>query len=123
MNRWNNPIEVEHTVTSRDRECAYCRAHFDGNDGAYRRRASWEHVINDLALVTADNIVLCCIGCNASKGAKPIEVWLSSSYCRDRAITAETVSPVVRKVLLARLASQPATPAGSPEAMSIEDAV
>ena len=113
MNRWNIPLEVEQLVAARDRECAYCQSSFSGSGGPYRSRASWEHVVNDLALVTAANIVLCCVGCNASKGARPIELWLSSPYCRQRGIAAESVSPVVRTVLLARLAAQPAAPNNS----------
>lgn len=97
MNRWNIPNEVEAHVKSRDLACVYCHSPFSDKSGPYRNRASWEHVINDLTLVTAENIVLCCIACNASKGAKKIEIWLTSSYCKNHGITAETVSPIVRK--------------------------
>ena len=110
MNRWKIPLVVEREVIARDLVCAYCSTPFSGKNGPYRSRASWEHVINDLALVSADNIVLCCVGCNASKGARPLERWLESKYCKDRGITAESVSPVVRAVLF----TEPATPEAVP---------
>jgi hypothetical protein len=100
MNRWNIPLEVELEVAARDIECAYCRSPFSSIGGSYKSRPSWEHVVNDLALVSADNIVLCCVACNSSKGARSIRAWLLSSYCELRNITAESVSPVVRAVLL-----------------------
>lgn len=113
MNRWNIPPHVEHEVLARDLDCAYCRSAFSEPDGPYRARPSWEHVINDLSLVAADNIVLCCVGCNASKGARPIEQWLSSKYCRERGITLDSVSATVRRVLERRAAVTGAAPNNS----------
>ena len=100
MNRWNIPIDVEREVTARDAECAYCRSPFSGLGGPFKSRPSWEHIVNDLAQVSATNIVLCCVACNSSKGARPIVAWLRSSYCGKRGITEDSVSPVVRAVIL-----------------------
>nr|CAP48280.1 putative integron gene cassette protein [uncultured bacterium] len=63
-------------VVSRDTECVYCRSAFTTSEGPRRRWASWEHIVNDLRIVTRENIVLCCISCNSSKGARDLEVWL-----------------------------------------------
>lgn len=100
MNRWNIPHHVELEVLARDQSCVYCRSPFAGPEGPYRSRPSWEHIINDLSLVGAENIVLCCVGCNASKGARPIASWLSSRYCQQRQITVKSVSPIVQAVLV-----------------------
>jgi hypothetical protein len=61
--------------------------------------ASWEHIINDASIVTRENIALCCVSCNASKGTKKLYDWLQSSYCKKRGITKDTVAEVVKKAL------------------------
>ena len=39
------------------------------------------------------------MSCNASKGAKYLQVWLLSSYCQRKRINYESVSAVVRDAL------------------------
>ncbi len=99
MNRWNIPDWLEREVIARDTSCVYCNAPFASREGPRRSRASWEHIVNDARIVTRANIALCCIGCNASKGAKTLEAWLRTEYCRFRGISARTVAPVVREAL------------------------
>ena len=99
MNNWNIPAAVETEVIRRDKECVYCNEPFSPKGGVHRSRPSWEHIINDLSLVTTKNIVLCCVGCNASKGKKTIVTWLNSNYCLQRAITTGTVSPIVQSAI------------------------
>jgi hypothetical protein len=89
-------------VRERDTACIYCRAPMVNavESGVSRRAvATWEHIVNDARIVTRENIALCCAGCNASKGAKPLAVWLQSSYCRERGITADTVAAIARVAL------------------------
>jgi len=99
MNRWGIPQSLEEEVIGRDVNCVYCGITFVDLGGPRRSRASWEHIINDAQIITRENIALCCIGCNASKGAKSLETWLSSRYCVARGITEESVAPVVQAVL------------------------
>lgn len=100
MNRWNIPDWLEREVIERDRSCVYCGVRFrDGGDVSRRDRPSWEHIVNDARIVTRENIARCCIGCNASKGARDLDEWLQSSYCKTRGITRESVAAVVRAVL------------------------
>ncbi len=99
MNRWNIPDGLEREVIARDTCCVYCGKPFVSCEGARRSRASWEHIINDARIVTRANIALCCIGCNASKGTKTVELWFSSEYCKLRGISANTVAAVVREAL------------------------
>lgn len=99
MNRWNIPDWLEREAIERDRHCVYCGASFEGAEIPRRQRPSWEHIVNDAAIITRENIVRCCIGCNASKGAKTLAVWLDSEYCTGRGITKETVAPIVRRAI------------------------
>jgi hypothetical protein len=72
MNNWKIPAWLEREVIERDRSCVYCGVSFAQVSNLWRERPSWEHIVNDATIVTRDNIALCCIGCNASKGAKDV---------------------------------------------------
>ena len=104
MNRWRIPNWLESEVTARDTDCVYCRTPF--NRATRRTTATWEHIVNDARIITRENIALCCVSCNASKGAKLLSVWLRSEYCSKRDINIDTVAPVVKQAIvnLARLA-------------------
>ena len=99
MNKWNIPDWLEKEVVERDRCCVYCGVEFVSENPTRRFRASWEHIINDARIVNRKNIARCCISCNASKGAKDLNDWFESKYCRTRGITAESVAAVVKAVL------------------------
>ena len=103
MNRWNIPLALEVLVSARDQKCIYCQRPFIGQEGPRGQRKSWEHIINDENLVNQQNIALCCISCNASKGAKLLSVWLQSKYCLRRGITSESISEVARAALRAEV--------------------
>ncbi len=91
-NKWGIPKDVELSVLARDEKCVYCGRAFGGNRASQR---SWEHIVNDISLATIDNIASCCVGCNASKGAKELRVWLDSDNARHRGISASTLAAVV----------------------------
>ncbi len=93
-NRWNIPPEVEKAVLERDKACVYCGVKF--SDKSRKTKASWEHIVNDIRLNGADNIALCCVSCNASKGAKELKDWLKSDYCKKKEIRSESVAQVVK---------------------------
>lgn len=97
-NQWGIPKEVEDAVLKRDLKCVYCGCEF-GLERA--RKRSWEHIINDVQIATVENIALCCIGCNASKGAKLLTQWLSSPRAKQRGICRDTLSPVVLQAMKA----------------------
>jgi 5-methylcytosine-specific restriction endonuclease McrA len=98
-NRWNIPSWLEAEVRARDPVCVYCRTSFTPHHVSRRSSASWEHIVNDESIITPENIALCCCGCNASKGQKPLSAWLTSRYCESRGITIETVAPIVRDAI------------------------
>ena len=103
-NRWNIPSDLEREVEERDRACIYCGQEFSVATKRGQRR-SWEHIINDATLVCRENIALCCISCNASKGAKLLAAWLQGSYCRSRGIHPGTIAPVAVNALRAQAGS------------------
>jgi len=96
-NRWGIPKEVENIVIERDKKCVYCGVEFSTSENNPKARQSWEHIINDIKLNSGDNIALCCVSCNASKGSKDLKEWLKSNYCLKKGITEENVSIVVKK--------------------------
>lgn len=98
-NRWGIPNVVEKYVQERDSACVYCGVEFSNNNSTRRTKASWEHIVNDIRMNGVDNIALCCMSCNASKGAKVLSVWLDSNYCTKNNITADTVANVVKKAI------------------------
>lgn len=95
-NKWGIPRDVEEAVLRRDARCVYCGCEF-GFERATQR--SWEHIINDVTIATMDNIALCCIGCNASKGARHLAQWLDSPGAKRRGISEATLAPVVLAAL------------------------
>lgn len=79
--------------------CVYCGIEFSQPMSSRGTKPSWEHIVNDAKIITRDNIVKCCISCNASKGAKDLTVWLQSNYCKRKGITEHSVSKVVQNAL------------------------
>lgn len=98
-NRWGIPKDVEEFVKSRDSNCVYCEAEFSNNNESRKSKPSWEHIVNDIRINGIDNISLCCVSCNASKGAKLLNDWLKSDYCNRNEISEETVAEVVKKAI------------------------
>lgn len=98
-NRWGIPKEVEMHVLERDKYCVYCGILFTHDTSSRKSKASWEHIVNDIRINGTDNIALCCVPCNASKGAKLLKDWLQSSYCKKKNITSETVADVVKNAI------------------------
>ncbi len=95
-NQWGIPRQVEETVLMRDERCVYCGCEF----GCEREtKPSWEHIINDVSIATMKNIALCCIGCNASKRAKPLRPWLDSPGAKRRGVFEGSLAPVVLDAL------------------------
>tara|TARA_R110001599_G_scaffold82293_14_gene221593 strand:+ start:5164 stop:5490 length:327 start_codon:yes stop_codon:yes gene_type:complete len=101
MNKWNIPEWLEREVLARDTACVYCGCEFIESNSERRLMPSWEHIVNDAKIVTRENIARCCVGCNASKGAKPLLEWLKSSYCQKKGISEATVAPVVQPAIWA----------------------
>jgi 5-methylcytosine-specific restriction endonuclease McrA len=98
-NRWGIPKDVEAYVKERDTKCVYCGVEFSDSNESRKSNPSWEHIVNDIRINGIDNISLCCMSCNASKGAKLLEDWLESDYCKKNGITEGTVASVVKDAI------------------------
>ncbi len=99
-NRWGIPKEVEDFVKKRDTSCVYCGVQFTNENNFRKTKSSWEHIVNDIRINNIDNISLCCMSCNASKGAKLLKDWLNSIYCKKNGITRESVAAVVQAAMI-----------------------
>ena len=99
MNNWNIREELEKEIRKRDKKCVCCGVKFGSSNELRKTQASWEHIINDASIITRENIALCCIGCNASKGTKNLSKWISSKYCKNKGITYDTVDDVIKNAL------------------------
>jgi hypothetical protein len=98
-NRWGIPLDVENFVRQRDVSCVYCGVKFSEDTGTRAKKPSWEHIINDIRINGPHNIALCCISCNASKGAKLLEDWLEVDYYKRKNITVNSVAAVVKEAI------------------------
>lgn len=102
MNQWNIPEWLEQFVRERDTVCVYCGVEMIEKipRGKPRKKAAtWEHIINDEAIITKENIARCCSACNSSKGTKKLSNWINSNYCKDNGISHDTVAQVVKDAL------------------------
>jgi hypothetical protein len=99
-NQWGIPSEVEKTVRKRDTQCVYCGVDFTQKNHSRKTKPSWEHIVNDIRINGINNIALCCISCNASKGAKSLDDWLKSDYCKKKGITKNSVAIVVKEAIM-----------------------
>ena len=97
--RWKIPRDLAAVVIARDVRCIYCSREFGEPQGPRVECPSWEHIVNDESIVTVDNIGLCCVGCNASKGRKTLRLWLASDYCTNRGISRSSISALARAAL------------------------
>lgn len=93
--KWGISKELAQKIIQRDTKCSYCGKIFTPNPNN-KDKPTWEHVINDLKIITYQNIVLCCNSCNASKGNKKLRDWLKSAYCKLKNITENSVSDIVK---------------------------
>jgi 5-methylcytosine-specific restriction endonuclease McrA len=102
MNKWGIPDWLEKEVKERDKLCVYCGIKMIEKmpkNGPRKSVATWEHIINDARIINRENIALCCVACNASKGTKNLSDWLESSYCENKGINKDTVGEIIKKAL------------------------
>ncbi len=97
--RWKISRELAIVVIARDARCIYCQVEFEAPFIVRRTCPSWEHIVNDVSLVGPENIALCCVSCNASKGAQTLKLWLTSTYCRSRHISIASIAEIASKTL------------------------
>jgi hypothetical protein len=102
--------EDEAEPGARDRACVHCwkvmksYAEIQAGRGTVADQASIEHLNFDGPFYVRDglrkeDIVMCCRGCNSSRGEKKLLEWFRSDYCVSRKINEETVAQVVKEYL------------------------
>jgi hypothetical protein len=102
MNKWGIPDWLEKEVRERNKRCVYCGVKMIEKmpkDGNRKAVATWEHIINDASNISRENIALCCVACNASKGTKNLSDWLEYSYCKKKGINKDTVAEIIKNAL------------------------
>jgi len=88
-NKWNIPKELEEKIKKRDKSCVYCHKEFKNNP---KDKLTWEHIDNNEKNISEENIALCCVSCNSSKGTKSLKEWLDSDYCKKLGINKNNIS-------------------------------
>lgn len=99
MNKRKIPDWLEILVKNRDKCCVYCGKDLEITPQKRGDAPSWEHIINDATIINKENIAICCVSCNASKGAKELRIWMNSKYCKRNNITSHSVALVIQHAL------------------------
>jgi len=109
-NQFGIALRDEQALRERDKTCAYCHKamqtfpEIKAGRGAREDLASIEHLNFDGPFYIKDglrieDIVICCIGCNSSRGVRRHLDWFKSAYCAQRNINPDTVAVPVQNYL------------------------
>ena len=104
-NQFGIPQEVESRLRLKFKLCAYCRRkmqEYIGVRGCPSDKATIEHLNRKGPFHWSDglqeeHLVICCGGCNSSRGTKRLADWFRSRYCRNKGIRPMTVAAGVRR--------------------------
>ena len=96
-NRWKIPELLGKEVRARDTVCVYCGTQFSPAKESRKSCASWEHIINDVTIITLENFALC--SCKASKGSKGLSAWLNSNGSKQRGVDQDMLAPVIKSAI------------------------
>jgi hypothetical protein len=107
VNAFGIPDDIERSIRARDTVCVYCGRRMKEHPrvrGCPRDKATIEHLNFDGPFywdegLHAEDVVICCQSCNASRGDKPLHAWFESAYCLARGINARTVASPVKEYL------------------------
>lgn len=99
-------------IKKRDINCVYCHKKILVPNSTNNRKdwATIEHLnyksdwdsVKDFVTSgkSATSIVaMCCFSCNSSRGSRPIKLWFKTQYCKDKNITIDSVSSVVKEFI------------------------
>ena len=107
VNAFGIPDDIERSIRARDTVCVYCGGTMKEHSrirGCPKDKATIEHLNFEGPFywdegLKAEDIVICCQSCNASRRDKPLRVWFESAYCIARGINAATVAAPVKEYL------------------------
>lgn len=100
-NNYGLPANELIKIFKRDKFCVYCHKKMTEHT-ANKKRTDWwtiEHLNYLPPWNNPSTVVICCWGCNSSRGNKKISDWFESEYCLKRNIGIESVPPYVRKYI------------------------
>ncbi|MCU4462941.1 HNH endonuclease [Acinetobacter pittii] len=86
---------MEKLVLERDKDWVHCGCEF----GTKKSKKVMGTIIHDIKITMLDNIALCCVGFNVSKGNKELSNWLYYENAHKRGITSDTIAEVIRVAL------------------------
>jgi len=100
----------EDELRTRDKTCVYCgkamKTHAEIKAARAQRadEATIEHLNFDGPFYVRDglkkeDLVICCRGCNSSRGERRLLDWFKSDYCVSRNINKDTVAEAVTRYL------------------------
>lgn len=107
-NNYKIPAEVEQRIRDTDKRCVYCGKLMKKFSvmGDRSDMASIEHFREEGPFywdkgLKEEDIGICCISCNSSRGRKSLSAWFKGSYCTNRniPINEKTVADSVRKYI------------------------
>jgi hypothetical protein len=100
----------EEELRARDKVCVYCRKEMKSSGeikataGSRADEATIEHLNFDGPFYIRDglrkeDVVICCRGCNSSRGTLKLSDWFKSAYCVRRNINENIVAEPVKEYL------------------------
>ena len=107
VNAFGIPDVIERSIRARDTVCVYCGGAMKEHSrirGCPKDKATIEHLNFEGPFhwdegLQAEDVVICCQSCNASRRDKPLRAWFESAYCIARGINAATVAAPVKEYL------------------------
>ncbi len=100
-NNYGLPGDALDLIFKRDEVCVYCKKNM-ADHHANNPRADWytiEHLNYLPPWSNPATVVMCCWGCNSSRGNKKLEDWFMTDYCLTRNIALNTVTETVREYI------------------------
>ena len=100
-NNYGLPREKLQKIFERDQVCVYCKKIMTEHNNK-NQRTDWftiEHLNYLPPYNNPETVVMCCWGCNSSRGNKKIRDWFKKPYCTNKNINENTVAKPVQKYI------------------------
>ena len=101
LDKYGLRTEDVERVRKRDTLCVYCHKKMIYPYSTKNRKdsATIEHLNHLPPWNNPSTIAICCGSCNSSRGKQTITDWFSSSYCKTRNISFDTVAKSVQEYI------------------------
>ena len=105
-NKFGIPEEELKKIQARDKTCVYCpkKMTYPYSISKHNDCATIEHLNHDGPFywkdgLKAEDIAICCGGCNSSRGKMKLLDWFKTSYCLKRNINENMVTEPVKEYI------------------------